>query len=401
MENLYLTTRNRRRSLHYVFIALLFWGNLSSPDLLAIPQFTLLTGNRCINCHVQPQGGGLRNELGWYSYSDVGMLLPESIGLGKIYEAISESNSFFNGTLTIGFDFRLQSARKHNSPDAQRRTFPMQASVYAALTPVDWVTWEGGYNFGPQRYAGQQAWNSSLIIQPSVEAPQFRIGFFRPPIGIRYDDHTILTAQIPTTVPTSLIPPAYAEWGALLTYEGIKWATIAAGAFSASNFAENQLPDENGIAIPIVDKKAIFFLGRILLWPSFRYAGIHTYGGASAYVCQDFSLWNIFAGFGIEDQVSLWIEYAQSEKLGLRETNALSIEVLYHLSEWLFPYIRAETGGTTLLNTETPQKSYAQQVNIGFQWFLLPYLEFRPEYRLLDTDAYRSTRYAFQFHFFY
>ena len=45
-------------------------------DLLALPQMSLLSGNRCSSCHVNQQGGGTRNDLGWYTYRDVSALQP-------------------------------------------------------------------------------------------------------------------------------------------------------------------------------------------------------------------------------------------------------------------------------------------------------------------------------------
>lgn len=380
---------------------IVFLGCCFALPLYALPQFFLLTGNRCINCHVQAQGGGLRNELGWYSYSDVSLIDPEILGLARIFDLISETNSPFDGLLTLGFDFRLQSARKHNSPDAQRRTFPMQASLYAALNPTDWLTLEGGYNPGPQRYAGQQAWHASILIQPTVKYPQFRLGFFRPAIGMRYDDHTVLVSQIPTTIPQPLISPLYAEWGVQVTYESIKWLTVAAGAFSSQNLAAHQVQSESGTPIPLVDSSGINFLGKIVLWKHLRSLALISYIGSSIYTQHDFTLYNLFAGFGIEDLLAFWIEYAHSQKLGLRSTNALSAEILWEITEGLALYGRVETGGTLTTTNETPAKSYAQQMVIGAHIFVLPYIQLRPEYRLLDTDRYRSTRYAMQLYVFY
>ncbi len=385
--------------MHKWITQLLVW--MCTLPAWALPQFFLLTGNRCINCHVQPQGGGLRNELGWYSYSDVGLIQPKTLGLEEIFELISETNSPFDGLLTIGFDFRLQSARKHNSPDAERRTFPMQMSLYGALNPTEWLTVEAAYNFGPQRYAGQQPWHASVLLQPTVKFPQFRLGFFRPAIGMRSDDHTLLISQIPTTIPQALIPPAYAEWGAQMTYEAVKWLTIVAGAFTAQSLAQHQLQDENGNPIPLVDSQKVSLLGKIVLWKHLRSFGVTGYFGASIYGQHDFSLSNLFAGIGVEDQLSLSFEYAHSEKLGLRTTNVFSAELFWQASEWLLLYLRGETGGTRITASDPAARSYAQQAIVGAQIFLFPYIAIRPEYRLLDTDQYRSTRYAIQLHLFY
>ncbi|MEY3386056.1 MAG: hypothetical protein RIR53_867, partial [Bacteroidota bacterium] len=85
----------------------------------AIPQFSALSGNRCTNCHISPSGGGIRNELGWYSWYDVGMVPRNSPLLSWMYE-LDKENTFFDGLLTLGMDARIQSTRSFSSPDAQR-----------------------------------------------------------------------------------------------------------------------------------------------------------------------------------------------------------------------------------------------------------------------------------------
>jgi len=67
-----------------------------SAPLYAIPQFALLTGNRCSNCHVATGGGGgMRNDLGWYSFNDVSIIPRNGSLLGWMY-AGDNSNKHFD-----------------------------------------------------------------------------------------------------------------------------------------------------------------------------------------------------------------------------------------------------------------------------------------------------------------
>ena len=48
-----------------------------------------------------------------------------------------------------------------------------------------------------------------------------------------------------------------------------------------------------------------------------------------------------------------------------------------------------------------PQATDAQAVVAGVQWMPFPMIELRPEYRYLDTTAYRMAQYTLQVHLFY
>ncbi|MBK7412179.1 MAG: hypothetical protein IPI29_06455 [Ignavibacteria bacterium] len=63
----------------------------------------LMSGNRCANCHVNQQGAGLRNELGWYSMMDESVIKPASVGLGGLYEPLQQTNLAANETFAICF----------------------------------------------------------------------------------------------------------------------------------------------------------------------------------------------------------------------------------------------------------------------------------------------------------
>jgi hypothetical protein len=233
-------------------LCVLFVVAASSP-VFAIPQFSLLTGNRCINCHVNTQGSGLRNELGWYVSHDTRMIKPADVPLLKMLYALDgESNSYFDGLLTLGIDARFQLAGSSRNQDAPPRFFPMQASIYAALNPTDWLTIEGSYNAGPVRYAGQQSWTASVIVQPTVVSPRLRVGHFQPSLGMRYDDHTLLVRNVAGSNSSPLIAPNFAEYGAELSYDGVKWLSLAAGAFLPRSLAQLAAPNENGDFVSLV-----------------------------------------------------------------------------------------------------------------------------------------------------
>ncbi|MCS6809418.1 MAG: hypothetical protein RML40_11545, partial [Bacteroidota bacterium] len=106
-----------------------FWS--TALPVWALPQFSLMTGNRCLTCHINAQGGGIRSELGWYALKDAGMLQPSTIPLLKeLYALEGESNAYLDGQLTLGMDVRGQMTRSPATATAQRRFFPMQLAIY-------------------------------------------------------------------------------------------------------------------------------------------------------------------------------------------------------------------------------------------------------------------------------
>lgn len=409
----------RHRSFFVIAVSLVFVLLLNYPTTTtALPQFSLLTGNRCLTCHITTQGGGIRGELGWYASKDVGMLKPKEIPiLRELYGLDGESNSFLDNTLTLGLDLRGQYTRSPRSADAQGRFFPMQLSLHAALTPVQWLTVEGTFNAAAlwRRYAGQPLWAASVIIQPDYTLPQLRVGHFQPSIGMRYDDHTMLIRQVagasfPNGSP--LIPPMYADWGAELNYDGLKWLSLTAGAFLPQNLSEALTINADGDFVSIINGitaqsslqellRSPTLLGRMILWLRTEDHFLNAHAGASVLNNGSFSLVNAFAGVGITDAISLMGEYALSGIKDGRQTRNYSLELTYRPFSWLYPFVRYEYGTTQQAVTGGIGSYYTRQIIGGVQWFVLPYLELRPEYRFIETEAFASSRWNFQVHIFY
>lgn len=117
---------------------------------------------------------------------------------------------------------------------------------------------------------------------------------------------------------------------------------------------------------------------------------------------------NVFAGMGWTDNISLMVEYTHSDKTGMRTTDNVSAEILYKVTEPILFYVRGERGRTLQYVAGGGIYNYMTQWVVGAQVFLLPYMEVRPEFRVVDTeqicrtsDQYKSGRFALQLHLFY
>src|SRR5436305_13808036 len=115
-----------------ILITLMVW----TAQTQALPRFALLTGTRCSACHVNPQGGGQRTELGWSYLNQIGAFNPESVGIPKTPD--DATNSYWDGIVSFGLDARFEDARLgtpvDTAPSVPRYFIPMQFSPYISIT---------------------------------------------------------------------------------------------------------------------------------------------------------------------------------------------------------------------------------------------------------------------------
>lgn len=352
----------------------------------ALPRFALLTGTRCSACHFNPTGGGIRNELGFMAMNTVGMVQPDSLGLSALS---SESNTFWEGVFAFGFDARLQVAKTGRPPSEKRKVIPMQLAPAAALMPTDWLTLFGSYNVGKARYPGQTSFDVAALIQPGITAPSLKVGHIQPSVGMRQDDHTMFARREVAMNVTPLLAPNYNEWGAEITYEGLRWLTLNAGAYSASNLSQSE---------PTVDAAKPSYLGRLQLWPQFFDEGINAQVGGSWYGNGQFQMAAGFGGFGIADRATFFAEGTYSRNATGRQIRNWMLQSTFQLRDWLALEWRYEWA-----QTEDPVQGlfHANALVAGLQIFPFPMLELRPEYRYFENDNYRMGQWAIQFHLFY
>jgi len=139
-------------------------------------------------------------------------------------------------------------------------------------------------------------------------------------------------------------------------------------------------------------------VGRVEFMDQLFEKALHTSIGASAMVNDDFSNIRGFGTIGIIDKAAIMIEYSETEKRNVQKTSVLSFDGMYPIVEGLSATARYETGKTVIANGNT---NNVYSIVLGAQAFVLPHIELRPEYRILDTENFRSSRWAMQIHLFY
>jgi hypothetical protein len=383
-------------------------GALLAPSWAdALPRMSLTAGTPCSACHVNIQGGGMRTDIGWGAMSRVGAITYDDIGLDSLHK--QESNAWLDGRLAVGWDVRLQMA-KLGRPQRDdetgvvttpaRRFIPMQIQPYLMVAPTDWLTLYGSYAMGPEiadgelcnpRYSGQACFDVEAIMHFSPLAPTLRAGFLQPSIGIRHDDHTMLIRGDASQPRSPIIAPNYAELGAELSYHPMAWLQAELGAFKADNLAKATAGD--------VSADDVAISGRMQLMPRSDELQLNSWLGASFYGAGDFLLQNYFLGLGRMNLATLMFEVSRSTRSALSAHETLN--GMLHLSvmpaDWIVIEGRAERATSRVSGQDSTTYSYVG----GIQFFPVPYLEIRPEYRYLKTDDYILGQYTVQVHTFF
>ncbi|MCB9739330.1 MAG: hypothetical protein H6747_08675 [Deltaproteobacteria bacterium] len=411
------------RALPLAVTACLLFGAASAE---ALPRMSLTAGSPCATCHVSPQGGGPRNEIGWGSELFTRAFGFASVGLPKLDE--QESNTFFEGKAMIGIDLRAQLARlgrpkadpSANAADATFSGFtpgtkpdlvyiPMQFMPYLTVLPTEWLTVTGSYNISTlagSQYPGQMPWEAQVILHGDPMLPTLRAGMIQPTIGIRQDDHTMLQRADAMDPRRPLIPAGYAEWGGELSWHPISWFRVEAGGFLNSNLRE---ASQARVADPVrTSSDGLAYSGRLSLMPQFLDLGLNTWFGASVLGAGELMAMHAFAGVGKNEWGSLQIEAARSTGASGYTTTAFTALASWTAKEWLVVEARGEMATSHADLSGGAQDSETRQLVLGVQFFPLPYVELRPEYRLIKvshktaaTDEYILGQYTLQTHLFF
>ena len=153
-------------------IIILFFINV----LFSLPRFSIETGTSCMNCHVNPSGGGMRNDYGSSIYS-----LDELPLKRLIKNADDMWDGYISDNFQIGADFRIQ----HFNDGNDSKLFPMQSDFYANLKISKNTDVYMKIDTSPFSK------NEFFILFKNVfKKTWIKIGKTLPAYGLRLDDHT-------------------------------------------------------------------------------------------------------------------------------------------------------------------------------------------------------------------
>ena len=145
-------------------------------SLFGLPRFSVEESSSCMNCHINPTGGGMRNDHGTNVYN-----LDELTLRNWISDGDENWDGFISDHIQIGGEFRIQSF----DGNASSGTFPMQAEIY---TKVD-------INKNTDFYleaslGGSTNYEYFVLFDKLPSKSWIKVGQSSPNYGLMLDDHT-------------------------------------------------------------------------------------------------------------------------------------------------------------------------------------------------------------------
>ena len=145
-------------------------------SLYALPRLAVEQAVSCKSCHINPNGGGMRNEFGNYSVALNELCIPQTKGkfiLKYKSPRLSESATF-------GFDSRYLVME-----DA--RVFRMQTDFYLNFEPMKSVYYN--LRFGEDPFGKAGIFESYALLEFEDQKYYIKAGKFSPAYGLKIADH--------------------------------------------------------------------------------------------------------------------------------------------------------------------------------------------------------------------
>lgn len=333
---------------------------------LALPRFSIMTGMQCINCHINPTGGELRNSYGSSDFVDDHLrLIPAH---GNDYDFSPK----INDNILLGGDIRFQYLFDGHT---QRTTFQsMEGAIYSLIRLYTSTNLFVKYDFANTAYEAYGLYNFNSLYS------YIKVGAFLPSYGIRLDDHTAYTRGgnlgyllgIPQV--GLIFFPDYRDLG------------VEIGSKLGNFFATIDVTNGDGINnINFNSRKAL--IGRVeYIWKSF----VNFMLGSSAYVAGDTKLYGVHAGIGISKRLTIlseldWARSLPNSSINEKSTAAF-VEVSYNLTNGLFcvgrfDYFQSLSAGQT----------YTRYI-VGADIFPIPHIDLIPQIRFNSTGLPGSSQ---------
>ena len=414
----------------------------------AVPRMSLTAGTPCATCHVNPSGGGQRTEVGFHTGRELALVSvhdlihgtrPLESSVGTVVE--QAKNHFFDHVLSTGIDVRFQWAHlgepravyesdgSTTVAEPEFKGFPMQFQPYLkAAFSKEWSVY-GSYSVGPETsngeacsvvFEGQSCFDAALQYEGQTGLT-VRAGMVQPSIGMRWDDHTILTRGDAAQRRIPIIAPNYAELGGEISYQPYSSIRGELGVFDSTNLTKAITAGQSGAELAPVS-----YLGRLSYLPHFKLGGSsesdddwddededededvddtppsppingHLWLSTSLYGSGEFNLINAFAGMGLSNGLALYAEVARTTQGDDYTTFNSMVGGAWAIVDSIVPSIRLEHARTDNSSETTIVKSFVASV----EFFPVSFVEIRPEYRIVQTDDYVFGQPTVQLHVYY
>jgi hypothetical protein len=248
---------NRSVVVSFLTVALI----LLSASAQALPRFAARTGQKCMSCHVNPSGGGMRTPMG-AQYGREELPVPDlSEGL-----QLEDFTTLIANVMGVGADFRTiyyfqQSPDTGAGSTSSNAFWQMQGDLYLNFRIAKKIN----LYLDKGLYSGFEAFGLLNVLPASGSV---KIGKFVPNYGLKLDDHTAYIRTVTGFSPAAGRP----ELTGLELAVAPGPATIMGGLFNA----------EDGFAGSGGNNKA--YLGRAeVLWTAAKEVGVGFGGNLFGY----------------------------------------------------------------------------------------------------------------------
>jgi len=364
-------------------------------QVCALPRFTLITGESCVSCHVNPTGGALRNFYG-----------TQKISREELPMWTNDQFKFstqLTPNITIGADARAQFLASDslynyttNKPGSGGGALqPMQASLYvnANLTDniglymkEDFVTQPGSFEF----------WGIARVLP---NGGYIKAGTFQPAIGLHVDDHSSFTRSGDYTQNGQY-------WGFGLypnsVSTGVEIGEYVSDFFICASITNGEFPNgalAQTAAFPnFTPNKTL--TGRIeytkLLTDDFAmFLGASGLANTSPTVAGNFisnptRIYGGFAGIRVSI-VTITADYEMGKNLvtgtsiiDSTTANALMAELAVKATQGLYGIVKYDSFAPDISNTTANKVS---RWTIGAEWYPVNFVEIIPQVRFMKSTT--------------
>ena len=339
--------------------------------IFSLPSYAIEQNSNCINCHINPTGGLMRNDYGSNIYS------LDELSIRKWITEDKKFDGFISDNIQIGGEFRIQSYKGRKSTSI----FPMQIDLYSN------VDFDNNISLFLKYGAKQELY---LLLDDYNNVDWIKIGKTIPDYGLKLDDHTSFirggnssnTFVYSGSIDQGLIFDYAAEYDDPILIEmGLKINKNISLTSSISNGIVND--NENNITISIKSKSSSIY-GNLLF-------------GSSLMKEKDFKMLGIFGGFA-KNKLTLSFEFDKAYNwIENFKSMATYMELIYkpiqgvHLTA-KYDYFDKDI---SVLDGSTERYSF------GVNFFPINMLELKfqiREYELFSIDTNINTEYLVQLH---
>ncbi len=351
--------------------------------IFSLPRFSLKLGDRCIDCHVNPTGGIMRKENGFFFGKNVLSMISIKDKVFPISNKVSENISF-------GFDHRNQIlySQEKNRSDFHH----MSGSIYLNTSLSNKIDILTRYDFV------QLICEAYAIARILPNDSYVKIGTFTPNFGIRIDDHTSYTRGGDFGLLFSLNKIQGLIYNPFYTETGIEFGvylndfiffTASAGKSKSNPLLSSDPSFTSRIEFTQSIKEFNFLFGGSFASVKTNLTGktlnTYLYGGFFGFGSKYFSFLSEF------DLANNYITHNS-------KSSSFLLEITYQLMIGLDIIARFDN---FIPNLSAKDDDYSHLI-FGFEFFPFSFIEIRPQYRInLENPGKSNNAFVLHFHLWY